>query len=416
MDATTVFPGDENQTLLDEIFGDLGDESFNVSMSDRAAIRERYWLRFWPYTALFVCSTVFNFLSITAITMIRGQRTVHHTLLLNLACCDMMGSLLLWMYYNSPLLFSLFNVTTLAHCLFVVTVISGPFIFALCCSSLSLLALALNQFISICNPLFATTKISRGKAVIAIGVIWLISFTCAMIPVFYMLVKSRFQDCPLYYNEIGEGSIEICTYALAAVILTIAGLYASIYTEILRYRRRTPQLTNRRRNDETEHNYKAFVTTLLLAGTLVVYWLPYMAMHFISAHLDPEDVEQVSDLLMDVKFFVMDVMPMLSYLTDPVIYGIRMREIRFAYRRLFSKVLPCWVKEPVRGSVRSSVRFTTLDTTTVWRQRAGLPRNQCRGRPVWQIGDDGLHRNWCMILCVINYIKRSKNLTNEHIW
>ena len=110
--------------------------------------------------------------------------------------------------------------------------------------------------------------------------------------------------------------------------------------------------------------FQAFVTTFLLVGTLVFFWLPYMAINFISAHLDTADAEQISDTVMDVKFFVMDLMPIMNYLLDPVIYGIRMNEIRFAYKRLFAKILPCCVKMPHRTSVLSSVRFTTIQEST----------------------------------------------------
>jgi len=42
-----------------------------------------------------------------------------------------------------------------------------------------------------------------------------------------------------------------------------------------------------------------------------------------------------------MKFYVIDFLPMLNFLTDPLIYGVRMREIRRAYRRLVVAALPC---------------------------------------------------------------------------
>jgi len=42
-----------------------------------------------------------------------------------------------------------------------------------------------------------------------------------------------------------------------------------------------------------------------------------------------------------VKFYVIDFLPMINFLTDPLIYGMRMREIRRAYHRLLVAVLPC---------------------------------------------------------------------------
>jgi len=47
------------------------------------------------------------------------------------------------------------------------------------------------------------------------------------------------------------------------------------------------------------------------------------------------------DSVIVAKFYVIDFLPMLNFLTDPLIYGIRMREIRRAYRRLVAAALPC---------------------------------------------------------------------------
>ena len=47
------------------------------------------------------------------------------------------------------------------------------------------------------------------------------------------------------------------------------------------------------------------------------------------------------DTVIVTKFWVIDFLPMLNFLADPLIYGIRMREIRRAYRRLLVAVLPC---------------------------------------------------------------------------
>lgn len=330
-------------------------------------VQRTFGIRFLPYTILLVGSVTFNLISLTAMTKIRGHRTVHHTLLLNLAACDLSGSMLLWMYYNSPFIFShLPRNGSIEYCLFIVLVLAGSFILSLCCCSLSLLSLALNQYIAICAPLFSTTTITKRKALCCIMFVWILSITCAMVPALLMLVGtqiSMFEHCAHYAATMSVKSLEVCTYIMATLIIIIIALYARIYREIVRYRQRTPQLTQRRfRSDEAEHNYKAFITTLLLSGSLVVFWLPYMGFHFISAHID---IEAIPDTVLYMKFYVIDFMPMLSFLTDPIIYGIRMREVRDAYHRLFAKLLPCCISPPSRVIVRGSIRFTTLDTTTV---------------------------------------------------
>ena len=104
------------------------------------------------------------------------------------------------------------------------------------------------------------------------------------------------------------------------------------------------------------------MTTLMLTGNLVFFWLPYMIFTFISAHVD---IDLLPDWVLDTKFYFVDFLPVLNFLTDPIIYGIRMREIRLGYHRLCSQLLPCCVKEPRRRNLsRTTIRFTTLDTST----------------------------------------------------
>jgi len=88
-------------------------------------IKNIYGLRFGPYTAVSVACLLINIVSLLAMAHIRGRRTVHHMLLINLAVCDMCGSVLLWMYYNSPYLFPHFELTSYRHCLFILLVILG---------------------------------------------------------------------------------------------------------------------------------------------------------------------------------------------------------------------------------------------------------------------------------------------------
>jgi len=57
------------------------------------------------------------------------------------------------------------------------------------------------------------------------------------------------------------------------------------------------RLTDNRHQTTAETNYKAFITTLLLTGTLVVFWLPYMVFQLLSAHVNPEQsVDAAADL------------------------------------------------------------------------------------------------------------------------
>ena len=346
---------------------DSNDTNETESMPERHWIETEYGKRFIPYTIISASCILFNILSLLAMARIRTHRTVHHVLLLNLAVGDITGSSLLWMYYNSPIIFPKFKISTLEDCLFITVIIVAPFIMSLCNSLCSLLMLALNQYVAICDPIFTATKMTKSKVRGAIASAWFISIFMASIPAIVMLfMNHRDSSCAQYAVRMGQRSLEICAYAMAGLIIIIIALYGRLYRVVIKYRRSAPHVRRHRTsvagNHETETNYKAFVTTLLLTGNLVLLWLPYMAFHFISAHVD---IDIIPDFALNLKFYFVDFLPILNFLIDPIIYGIRMREIRLGYHRLFAQILPCCIKEPRRANFsRTTIRFSTLDSDT----------------------------------------------------
>ena len=284
--------------------------------------------RFVPYSIICCVCVLFNGLSIGAMLNIRSpQWSCHHMLLLNLAVCDIVGAVLLWMYHNSPALFPHFHITTLSHCVFVSMVLVAPFILTLCNSSCNLLLLAVNLYLAICHPLLSI--VSRGVLRAMMAVIWMASLTLASIPLIIMLSLNHTHNCAAYAVDMGVKSLEISAYVLMAVIFIAIVLYVRIYHVISRYRS-----VGHHHRHEANRNYKAFLTTLLLAGSLFIFWLPYMVFHFITAHLD---IEAIPDIVLHIKFYFIDFLPLLHFLTDPAIYGLRISEIRRGYKKLLCR-------------------------------------------------------------------------------
>lgn len=327
---------------------------------------------------------VFNILSTAAMLHIRVPRTVHHLLLFNLAASDMLGSLLLWFYHLSPLLLpkSLPNHKPTEHCLFKLLGLAFPLIFSLFSTVFALLSLAAKQCVSICNPLFAATRLTKRVALTGILSLWITSTVISLSPAIVVIFKNG-PSCVPFVRSWSQRCIEICAYALSALVLLIIFLYLLIYREVIAYRRRIPELTqqplrrqtgnlNRRDNrSETERNFKAFLTTALLTGVLFLFWLPYMVMSLVTFHVD---YKRIPSWTVDMKFFGTDFFPMFNFLVNPIIYGVRMREIREGYKRLFARILPCISSPPTLRSpstdgrsyymttYRSSlVKFSTID-------------------------------------------------------
>lgn len=66
------------------------------------------------------------------------------------------------------------------------------------------------------------------------------------------------------------------------------------------------------------------------------------------------------DPVIYIKCYVVDFLPMLNFITDPIIYGIRMRDIRQAYRRLAFAILPSrWFSDHSQYDQRRATTFRT---------------------------------------------------------
>jgi hypothetical protein len=214
--------------------------------------------RFIAYSVLAALGLAFNVLSFAALCHMRGHRTVHHVCLLNLAACDMLGTVLLWMYYNAPYMFPKFEMTRLEHCMFTGLVLVGPFLLSLCSSCLALLLLAFNQYMAICHPLFTTTRISRGTILCCIIVCWVVTVLLASLPALLMLALNTLEGCAQYAQRIGVTAIEVSTHVLTGLLVLIIALYARIYHEVRQYRKRMPQLQIRRLRAEPPSTGKLF--------------------------------------------------------------------------------------------------------------------------------------------------------------
>jgi len=103
----------------------------------------------------------------------------------------------------------------LHYCLFIAVILLVPVILSLCASSLALLLLAANQYLAICNPLFAQTRVSPGRAGLFILAAWLTSAAAAALPALLILTlhySDDSRDCTHYVNPMANKSLEVGPY------------------------------------------------------------------------------------------------------------------------------------------------------------------------------------------------------------
>ncbi|ESO00749.1 hypothetical protein HELRODRAFT_175225 [Helobdella robusta] len=390
-----------------------------------AEIIQLYWNRGIPFSILTALGIIFNVVSFIAIVRIRGPKTVYNVFLANLAMADAVGAVLLWTFHNSLLIFPSFEeeydqegdgVVSLKICLFKRSSMNFENRWVLR-SALNFASdgEVVREFIAICYPLLAQTRLIPEKAWAVVLMTWLVAFVVATTPALTIGILAGVNGCTLYKDRTNL-PVEISVCLLAGLVLVVVVLYARIYAEVVRCRKRTLMLSSsptrrcelekvmtsspsfhqqqhyqhqpanritlpnnvsdrmfsrkqftllphrqqkssslstaatgqfqptrhrpqRHHNTSSEHNYKAFLTTLILAGALLLFWLPYLIISSINTNY-------ATEFLFKLKFFVFDILPMLTYLSDPIIYGVRIRSVRLSYRRVFgpimSKICCCW--------------------------------------------------------------------------
>lgn len=125
-----------------------------------------------------------------------------------------------------------------------------------------------------------------------------------------------------------------------------------------------------------ETNFKAFVTTLLMTGTLLFFWLPYLLVSSLSIYSSDSELSDYPDLLVNVKFYFIDFLPLLNYISDPIVYGVRIRCVRLSFGRLYGSLCSRWsdrsrqetgrsLKLTTQTSNAANGRFASGATTTV---------------------------------------------------
>ena len=114
---------------------------------------------------------------------------------------------------------------------------------------------------------------------------------------------------------------QLCTNFFFLFQITIFILCSLIYLRIRAIHRelvRYDQLAN------VHCERRAFGTIALMLVTLGVFFAPYMTLHVISLNL-PAASEYLHD---SAVVYYMNLLPYFKFISDPIIYGLRMREVK----------------------------------------------------------------------------------------
>ena len=130
---------------------------------------------------------------------------------------------------------------------------------------------------------------------------------------------------------------EYTVFAIAPICLIIMLYsYTCIYCRI--HRRRVPgiqQQSGTRR--ESRRNTKALVTTLFALGSFIIAWLPlclFQVTFIVKAYTDRDYVIAHQRTIQIVDRYLYNLL-VLNSVVDPIIYTVRIREVKVGFQRIF---------------------------------------------------------------------------------
>lgn len=111
--------------------------------------------------------------------------------------------------------------------------------------------------------------------------------------------------------------VNVSVSAVGAIYLVVIVVCLRIYLEVRRLQRRLLQFSI---DQNLKHERKAFVTTVILLATLTFFFLPHTVIFAFTFNGATDHLLHSAPLV-----HYMNLLPYVKFLTDPLIYGLRMR-------------------------------------------------------------------------------------------
>lgn len=316
------------------------DDYYNYNADTEPFLEQYFSLpRFGVETSVAALAASLNIAALVIIPNARHRvyrQHIYHILFMNLALTNVLACIIQLLSNNTLYLFEkqIFRalISGSSQCQIFSYMSIAAFLSNSCSivSTLTMLGFSSVQYVAICKPLHHSSIVHKSRVLIFICLCWLVTMLCDAVPLIYIFVKSGTNDCD---SKMLQHITDVVLVGSKVSVGIVAGIYCAIivmcirlYVEIHLLRRRLS--CHRHENVNTER--RTFITTLILLGTFTIFFIPYTVMYLVS-------LRSSSNLEMSNQpglIFYMSLLPYLKFLSDPIIYGIRMRGMRAACVRI----------------------------------------------------------------------------------
>ena len=213
-------------------------------------------------------------------------------------------------------------------------------------SALHLLALAINHYVGILRPLHYASTVTRRRLTLVIIALWVVPFIVYLF-LFLDRPENNFYLLNCGYEFMTQMPFRLTVSSLFCVPLIIMTvLYIHIFITVKRnHSGFLMGQKNQPGNQHIKRNVKAVITTLLILGTYLIGYMPAAIFYVLTCNECPCPLSKLSHRTRVVFGVSTNCLIFVKCLSDPIIYTVRMPEVRNGLRRMWltrccSKYLP----------------------------------------------------------------------------
>ncbi|CAH1779078.1 unnamed protein product [Owenia fusiformis] len=335
-----------------------------------------------------------NTISIFAIRQIPGKITANHLMFVNLSVADAFAALMYYMWIVSIFLSKWLSEGDLRAIFLVTYLTNSGYILFYVASNLILLMFAIYRYLAIYRPISFSDITSLCKICGYLTGVWIVSVLIAWpgtFPLFvrppkpciltenvshnvttnpkivlntshadskwiidnntgrttaqieeaidYSDVKSNCDKLKEFVESTGmsfENLYNYWNYIWPGVMILSFLTIVVLYIRVSRYLHK--RSTRWRHEHNMDENLYAFITTVFLMTTLTISIIPYFTYMMIRSHNLHADQMMLNKIYYNFIIYF----PWINFISDPIIYGYRTKNIRDGYSKIASDVTACF--------------------------------------------------------------------------
>uniref|UniRef100_UPI00398F3783 sphingosine 1-phosphate receptor 3-like n=1 Tax=Pristiophorus japonicus TaxID=55135 RepID=UPI00398F3783 len=202
----------------------------------------------------------------------------------------------------------------------------GSLFVALCASTFSLLAIAIERHMTMVKMRPYDSK-KQYRLFLLLGACWMISVLLGVLPIIGWNCIGDLKSCSTILPLYAKSYVAFCVTILTVILFSIVILYVRIYRLVNTSGRKVKTRKNAK-GSQSERAMALLRTVMIVLGVFIACWSPLFIFLMLDVACSPKQCE----ILYNVEWCI--ALAVLNSALNPVIYTLSSREMRGAFFRL----------------------------------------------------------------------------------